>query len=308
MSAGIKKPSTQRGKRWLDQRAPKQGENTKRACFVKGGNTSSQVNECLKDLYLLKKPDALLMKRNNPFHPFEDTSGLEKFSYKFDSSLFVFGSHSKKRPHNLIMGRMYDYHLLDMVEFGIEKFIPKQQFQCAKCTLGSKPLILFAGESFLIDPLHLRLKSLLIDFFQGQQVENIRLQGLEHVLSFTAEGQNRIRFRSYRILFKKSGGRTPRVELTEMGPRFDMSIRRSRLASDDMFKLACKQPRQLKPKKRKNIAQDVFGTQLGRVHMGNQDLSKLQTRKLKALKRTAGSKKRKLDGDEGNQAPEMSIQ
>ena len=44
-------------------------------------------------------------------------------------------------------------------------------------------------------------------------------------------------------------------------------------------------------RKTKNIDHDVFGTRTGRIHMQSQDLDKLQTRKLKALKRTSGSDK-----------------
>ena len=43
----------------------------------------------------------------------------------------------------------------------------------------------------------------------------------------------------------------------------------------------------LQPKKKKNISRDAFGTRLGRVHMQKMDLSKLQTRKMKGLKRKA---------------------
>lgn len=39
-------------------------------------------------------------------------------------------------------------------------------------------------------------------------------------------------------------------------------------------------------KKTKNVSRDVFGTKLGRVHMQRQDFSKLQTRKVKGLKRS----------------------
>lgn len=39
-------------------------------------------------------------------------------------------------------------------------------------------------------------------------------------------------------------------------------------------------------KKTKNVSHDVFGTKLGRVHMQRQDFSKLQTRKIKGLKRS----------------------
>ena len=46
---------------------------------------------------------------------------------------------------------------------------------------------------------------------------------------------------SYRIVLKKFGTRIPRVELEEIGPRIDWVLRRSQLASDDLFKTACKQ-------------------------------------------------------------------
>lgn len=34
--------------------------------------------------------------------------------------MFLFGSNSKKRPNNLVFGRLYEYEVLDMVELGIE--------------------------------------------------------------------------------------------------------------------------------------------------------------------------------------------
>ena len=36
------------------------------------------------------------------------------------AGLFVIDSHSKKRPHNLIFGRMFDHRLYDMLELGVE--------------------------------------------------------------------------------------------------------------------------------------------------------------------------------------------
>ncbi|KAG8582473.1 hypothetical protein GDO81_008068 [Engystomops pustulosus] len=198
------KPKTRRAKRFLQHREPKLTENDKCAMFLKGGNANNTVTKALKD--------------------------LEFFSKKADCSLFVFGSHNKKRPNNLIF-----------------------------------------------------------DFFRGPVVSAIRLAGLEHVLHFTAV-DGKIFMRSYKVILKKSGCRTPRIELEEMGPSFDFVMRRTHLASDDLFKLAMKRPKALQAKKKKNISHDTFGTQYGRIHMQKQDLGKLQTRKVKALKKRGAKK------------------
>ncbi|KAG9460803.1 hypothetical protein GDO78_019432, partial [Eleutherodactylus coqui] len=93
-----------------------------------------------------------------------------------------------------------------------------------------------------------------------------------------------------RVLLKKSGCRTPRIELEEMGPSFDFVMRRTHLASDDLYKLSLRRPKALQAKKKKNISHDTFGTQYGRIHMQKQDLGKLQTRKVKALKKRPAKK------------------
>ena len=52
----VQKIKTKRGKRILDDRAPKTVENDKTALLIKGGKTSEVISDVLKDLYLLKKP------------------------------------------------------------------------------------------------------------------------------------------------------------------------------------------------------------------------------------------------------------
>lgn len=47
---------------------------------------------------------------------------------------------------------------------------------------------------------------------------------------------------------KKSGCRTPRIELEEIGPSLDLVLRRTHLASDDLYKLAHRKPKALKVK------------------------------------------------------------
>uniref|UniRef100_A0A672YUA6 Ribosome production factor 2 homolog n=1 Tax=Sphaeramia orbicularis TaxID=375764 RepID=A0A672YUA6_9TELE len=281
------RPFADRSKRFLESRAPKLTENVKTAMIMKGGNTSQTVTQALKDIYSLKKPNAVLYKKKNITRPFEDSTSLEFFSKKSDCSLFLFGSHNKKRPNNLIFGRLFDFHVLDMIELGIEKYVSLSEIKTSKCPEGTKPMLVFAGEAFDVDNDLKRLKSLLLDFFRGPTVPAVRLAGLEHILHFTAL-DGKIYMRSYRCLLKKSGCRTPRIELEEIGPSFDFVMRRTHLASDDLYKLAHRQPKALKPKKKKNISHDAFGTKFGRVHMQKQDLSKLQTRKMKGLRKRKG--------------------
>jgi len=283
----VVKPKNQRVKRALVKRESKLIENDKTALFIKGGHTSEKITQALKDLYSLKKPLATLFKKKNITRPFEDETSVEFFAQKTDASLFMFGSNSKKRPDNLVIGRLYDYHLLDMVELGIDKFKTMSEFGASSCAVGTKPCLMFSGLPFEEDKDHKRLKSMLIDFFRGPVVKSVRLQGIEHVLTFTA-AEGKIYMRSYRILLKKSGSRTPRVELDEMGPSLDLVLRRTKIASDDLFKRACRTPKATKTKKVKNKSRNALGTEHGRIHMTKQDLGQLQTRKLKGLKKRRG--------------------
>jgi len=226
----------------------------------------------------------------NDILPFEDASFLEQTGRKRDSSFFIFGSHNKKRPSNLVIGRLYDYQLLDMVELGVENYTSITEFKNEKVGVGIKPCLVFNGELWSQLHEYMRLKNLLVDLFHREPAKAVRLQGLEHVMSFTAV-DGMIFLRSYRILLKKSGQKTPRIELEEIGPSADMKVRRTKLASDDLFRTACKQPKELKIKKKKNVTKDNLGTTRGRIHIPKQKIEKLQTRKMKGLKKTAVERK-----------------
>jgi ribosome production factor 2 len=143
-------------------------------------------------------------------------------------------------------GRTYDHQILDMVEFGVENFKGLDDFKNPKVAQGCKPCLLFSGEPFLSPSSEMfRIKNLLIDFFHGEEIINIRLEGIEHVISFVAL-DNKIYMRSYRIILLKSGEKAPYAELEEIGPCADLILRRSKLASADLFKSACKKPKEMK--------------------------------------------------------------
>jgi len=268
--------------RALEKREPKIVENIKKALFIRGAKSSQTINTLLRDLYMLKKPEALHLTRKNNILPFEDPSTLEFLSRVNDASLFAFGSHSKKRPNNLVLGRMFDHHVLDLIELGVENFKSLDDFKVEASAVGNKPCFMFIGEEFEQKEEFQKFANIMIDIFRGSVVDSINLIGLEHVF-VCASFANKLLFRTYRIRLKKSGSKVPRVELEEMGPSFDATIRRTRFASLDLLKEATRVPRQAKPPKVKNIRTDEFATK-GTVRMERQELSELPGKRMKALR------------------------
>ena len=80
-------------------------EGPKQLLALKGPASSAILNEVLTDLIMLKKPDAKALTRKNDIRPFEDASSLEFLCDKNECSAFLYASHSKKRPHNLVLVR-----------------------------------------------------------------------------------------------------------------------------------------------------------------------------------------------------------
>jgi ribosome production factor 2 len=184
-----------------------------------------------------------------------------------------------------------------------------------KATPGHKPLLHFASDIFDTHPRFQQLKSMLMDFFNGEVIDSICLKGIESVISITtgplpdstssSTELPKVHIRAYTIRLLSSGTRVPRVELTPMGPSLDLTLRRHQDPDPELLKQALKRPKIKKheieqglgnKKKMKNMEVDDMGDLRGRVHIAKQDLGKLQTRKMKGLK--AG--KDQLDIDESS--------
>lgn len=175
----------------------------------------------------------------------------------------------------------------------------------------------FASELFDTHPRYIQLKSLLLNLFSGAAIDSIFLPGLQHVISVTAgpstdlnttsiplsgtqqrdfKSLPKVHLRTYTVTLLPSGTPVPRVELMEMGPFIDFSLRRSQEADSEMWKAAMKKPKLKKQdiekglgKKRKNLEVDDVGDLRGRIHIAKQELGKLQSRKMKGLKEDFGT-------------------
>jgi ribosome production factor 2 len=276
---------TKKGLRVLRDREPQEVEEVKRALVVRGHRTSGVVNDLLSDLSLLKKPNSVSLRHKNEVLPFEDDEPIQTLSQKHDASLFVLGNHNKKRPNNLVIGRMFSHQLLEMYEFGVSGYVPIHHFK-SSFAFDSKPCLLLMGDLWDLDSTYRAVANVLVDFFRGRLVEKVDLVGLDRVVVLTAPPTpgRPIHVRHYAILLRRSGQRMPLVELELIGPSFDLTLRRLRLPSNDLWSLAVKQPRRSTPHKQKNVTREFLGT-FGTVHLEHQDTGDLQTRKIKALKR-----------------------
>ncbi|KAK3138735.1 hypothetical protein QOZ80_5AG0372780 [Eleusine coracana subsp. coracana] len=259
MVAAIRVPRSQRAKRELLKHAPKLVETGKKTLILHGTKTSAVLNSVLSDIYHLKRDNAVkYTKKNDNIRPFESggETSLEFFSLKTDCSLIVYGSHSKKRPNNLILGRTYDHHIYDLVEAG--HFETSEELK--------------------------HLKEVMLDLFKGEVVENLNLAGVDRIYVCTAISPTSVYMTHCSLRLKRSGTSIPRMELVEVGPSMDLVVRRHKLPVESLKKETMKTADPAK--KMKNVTKDPVHGKLGKVYMPDQEVGKLTlSNDIKGLKR-----------------------
>src|SRR5271170_5672282 len=113
--------------------------------------------------------------------------------------------------------------------------------------------MMFCGALFDMHPRYQHFKNLMMDFFRGQTIEKMEIDGLQHIIclfvgeqshnitSTTTDDLPPILFRVYVIQSRRIvGSKIPRIELEEMGPRMDFKLRRWLEASEEMMSMALK--------------------------------------------------------------------
>ena len=150
--------------------------------------------------------------KKNDIRPFEDASSLEFLSEKNDASLFAFGSHNKKRPNNLVIGRLFDHKLLDMVEMTVKNYEGMENFK-SSIGIGSKPAFIFKGSLFENDETYKEIKNMFLDVFRGEIFDKISMNGLDWVICVSVDDETKvIYFRPYCFDLKNSGSRVSTIK------------------------------------------------------------------------------------------------
>ena len=111
---------------------------------------------------------------------------------------------------------------------------------------------------------------------------------LKRILAFTAVGDSTIQVRHYEVgKITEAGVQGNDIDVKEIGPKFDLKVRRNQIASLDLYKTACKKPKIAnveKKKARKNVFTNEIGERKGKVFIQQQDLVTIATRKFKKQK------------------------
>ena len=112
----------------------------------------------------------------------------------------MFGSHNKKRPNNIIIGRTYDEKMLDMVEFGLHNFqSTKEVSENINVPFQVRPFVIFQGDVWETEEDFGRIRNLLNDFFfENNKVEGIEVDKyLQIVVCFSVLEDRRIIMKTY---------------------------------------------------------------------------------------------------------------
>jgi len=150
---------------------------------------------------------------------------------------------------------------------------------------------------------------LLIDFFRIQDMKELNIVEMRRVMVFTCRGETdaiEVRHLEADDITEATVTRKT-VPFREVGPCFDMKLRRDKMASHDLFKEACKKPKirnMDKKKADKNKFTTAFGETKGKVFIQHADLDTLATRKFKGMRNSDKAKAKANENKEKKLAAE----
>lgn len=242
----LRKAKTHKGRVHISNTLPKMNEDPKICLFFNTSNSSELMRIALNEIFLTRKSFSLKMNKKNQLGcPFENHDSIEHLSLKNNACLFTFTSDTKKRPLNLAFGRLFNHKILDMFEFEVTNFIPQESFEATTIfSPNSQPIMIFSGEQFETNKVLERFKFYLMDFYKQDAISEVNITDLKRIIVFSIDENETIKIRHYQCK-NISEYSLDKLNLEEVGPSFDLKSRRNEIASEDIYKLACKQPKLL---------------------------------------------------------------
>lgn len=289
------KPKSHKVKKLLERKEKILQNDPKHSVFMKGNKCSQVVMDTMRELHKMRNLDIskCLLQKKNEMQPYEDASGIEKVAYKHDAGFVCFGNHNKKRPNNMILTRMYNIKVLDMLEFGINECKTMQDYgNIEQIEVGQQPILLFQGDAFDLSDKHIKFKNMMIDFFRIKHLDNINILEVHRIITFTCKSTEEDivmqQFESGKINEGLAG--QGNIDLKEIGPKISMEFRRCKMPDNDTWKAATKvqKSKAKQMDKKHNITKNALGQRIGKAFIQQQDLGTLALKKPKRSKLVEG--------------------
>jgi ribosome production factor 2 len=233
----------------------------------------------------LRREHSVMYSRRHDIHPFESREELEALCKKTDASLFLFGSHSKKRPSNVVIGRTYEHKVLDMVELGISNLETMEEIvSSVEVPYHSQPFTVFQGDLWESDEDFKKLKSLINDFFlMNKRPKAMEIdKALTVAVCWSVTEDRKIFLNVFEVTVEGGSAvleEEGKIIVEELGPNASFVMRRHSWAAEEEFKKATYIPKAKKKKINKNIKFDALGNKRGKLYMDRQNLKSMPTKR-----------------------------
>lgn len=230
-----------------------------------------------------------MFSRKHDIHPFESRDGVESLCKKKEASLFMFGSHSKKRPNNIVIGRTYEHKVLDMVELGVINFESMEEIVSnIQVPSHLQPFVVFQGDLWEANADFKKLKNLINDFFcMNKRTEGVEIdKAMKVVICWSVTEDQRIFLNVFEVnveggsaILQEEG----KLVIEELGPNATFALRRSSWADEETYKKSIYIPKPSKKKVKKNVKTDAMGNTRGKLYLDRQNLKAMPTRRRKII-------------------------
>lgn len=168
--------------------------------------------------------------------------------------------------------------MLDMFELRVVS-VKGNPIDCLKnFDTAQAPILIALGSIFETNSDLNRVRNFFTDLFSNQRLDKITVdfeKALNLVINLTGNEDG-----SFALDFCKVDRQNSR--LVEIGISVEFKMNRSKMAAEELFREACKQPKfEKKTKLKKVLERNGIGETLARVHVKQQDLRTLRLKKLK---------------------------
>lgn len=135
----------------------------------------------------------------------------------------MFGNSQKKRPQDIILGRIFNSKVIDLVEFGATEH---QAIGLVKSfEYHTKPVLIFQGDHFDYNDSLKKVKNIFIDFFSSQHYQEINILEMNRVIVFSATSETSIRMEQYEVpSISEALAYTDELKPNKIGPCMTLAL------------------------------------------------------------------------------------